>query len=356
MSREVIQYGIGKDYLKDWGIKEALREIFQNYFDYGVYNIGERHISNNRIYITIENSYTPESFEFLQIGKSIKRGEAIGKHGEGLKMAFMILLRENLFMQIRTGNKRIIAKWNQSIVGETLALDVIETKHGHVNDAFIINFVCPIGIYQEFIHNTIADGDIIFKDDYHGSIVDKPQGNIYSGRLFVCNLKNIKKAYDIPPSLLSLDRDRRVPSSFEVSYHTSNINTKQAEFSFIDQNYDDTAMTKIPESQYKNVKPIELKGKIEYIAKVINEETNQEEEILITNNRYKDQLNNSNFFKSAINKIKRFITSALGIDELLLSFRDKYCWNEDAKRDFDIILDRLNIQRPDEKIEEKYPF
>jgi len=343
--RETIQYGIGKDYLPDWGIKEALREIFQNYFDYGVYNAGERYISNNRILITLENSYTPESYEFLQIGKSVKSGNSIGKHGEGLKMAYMILLREGLFMQIRTQNKRIIAKWNQSIVGETLALDIIETKN--TIEKFSIEFTCPIDIYEEFIHNTIADGDIIYKDDYHGSIVDKPQGNLYSGRLFVCHLKNLKKAYDIPPNLLSLDRDRKVPQSWEVSYHTSNINTKQAEFDFVDQDYDDMQYTRIPVDRYKDIKPIEVSGKIEYVAKIIDEETKEVSEILITNQEYKSQLKSSNFFDSAINKIKRFLTSALGIDELLLNFRKKYCSSKEARQDFDIILEKLNIKIPD---------
>ncbi len=351
--RETIQYGIGKDYLSNWGIKEALREIFQNYFDYGLYDIIEEDI-RDKVKITISNNYVPDSFEFLQIGKSIKSGEAIGKHGEGLKMAFMIFLREGLFMQILTGNKRIIAKWNQSLVGETLALNVIESKNS-IDDTFTIEFICPIDIYQEFKNNTIADGDIIFKDNYHGSIVNKPQGNIYSGRLFVCNLKNLKKAYDIPPNLLSLDRDRCVPNSFEVSYHTSNINTSQAGFDFVDQEYDDTKYTRIPESKYKDIKPIEIKGKIEYLAKVVDKETNEMSEILITNSDYKNQLNNSSFFKSAINKIKRFITSALGIDELLLNFRNKYCTNEDSRRDFDIILERLNIEISDE-INEKLPF
>lgn len=349
MARETIQYGIGKDYLPDWGIKEALREIFQNYFDYGVYNIRED-ILKDKVRVEIYNNYTPTSYEFLQIGKSIKSGNAIGKHGEGLKMAFMILLRENLFMQIRTQNKRIIAKWNQSIVGETLALDVITTKHYDFN--FNITFICPIDIYEEFKYNTIADGDIIFKDSYHGSIVNKPQGNLYSGRLFVCHLKNLKKAYDIPPNLLSLDRDRKVPQAFEVSYHTSNINTKQAEFDFVDQNYSDMQYTKIPKDRYKDIKPVDVGGKIEYVAKVIDKETNIESEVLITNQEYKSQLKSSSFFDSAISKIKRFLTSALGIDDLLLNFRKKYCTNKEARQDFDIILEKLNIKIPDEASED----
>lgn len=348
MSRETIQYGIGKSYLSNWGIKEALREIFQNYLDYGIYNIGVRDIRNNMVYVSIENSYQPESYEFLQIGKSIKSAQAIGKHGEGLKMAYMILLRENLFMQILTQNKRIIAKWNESLVGDTLALDVIDTKNS--NEKFIINFTCPSDIYYEFINNVLTPEDIVFKDNYHGSIVNKSQGNLYSGGLFVCNLKNIKKAYDIPPNLLSLDRDRSVPNSFEVNYHTGNINTKQAEFDFVDQEYDDMQYAEIPQKEFKNIKPIEIGGKIEYVAKVIDKDTNIESEILITNNNYKNQLKSSSFFNSAISKIKRFLTATLGIDEMLLNFRKKYCNSRESRQDFDIILEKLNIQIPDELI------
>ena len=33
----MIKYGISKNYLPNWGIQEALREIFQNFLDFGEY-------------------------------------------------------------------------------------------------------------------------------------------------------------------------------------------------------------------------------------------------------------------------------------------------------------------------------
>ena len=35
--KDIIKYGIGFDYLPKWGIKEALREIYQNFNDYGAF-------------------------------------------------------------------------------------------------------------------------------------------------------------------------------------------------------------------------------------------------------------------------------------------------------------------------------
>ena len=66
-----------------------------------------------------------------------------------------------------------------------------------------------------------AEDDIIFNYPSYGSIVNKEAGNIYSGGLFVCKLKNFTNAYDIIPSKMPLDRDRCVPQSFDVNYYSS---------------------------------------------------------------------------------------------------------------------------------------
>ena len=38
----IINYGFGKEYLPNWGIKEALREVYQNYLDYGDYTVSTK--------------------------------------------------------------------------------------------------------------------------------------------------------------------------------------------------------------------------------------------------------------------------------------------------------------------------
>ena len=87
-----IQYGFGKEYLPNWNIEHALREVLQNYMDYGKYTYYAK-INNDseELYnVTIKNDYKPNNLEFLRIGNSMKEDGSIGKHGEGLKMAFLI--------------------------------------------------------------------------------------------------------------------------------------------------------------------------------------------------------------------------------------------------------------------------
>ncbi len=41
------------------------------------------------------------------------------------------------------------------------------------------------------------------------------------------------------------------------------------------------------------------------------------------------------------------LLSKFGIKELLVKFRNKHCYTEEAKRDFDIILNKLGITLDD---------
>lgn len=361
-----LNYGIGREYLKDWTLTDALREIYQNFLDYGLYFEEVKPVNSDLVYVKLSSSYEPKDLSFLKIGKSLKEGEAIGKHGEGLKMALLIFLRNDLPIAIRTPDFKIVPIWdNQKHIGESLAIEVKDRptdipiirkwkiskdieKYDEELINFDISFICNSDIWINFTRNVIKPEDKLFTVDYYGSIVNKEKGNIYSGGLFVCNLPKLSKAYDIKPSQLSLDRDRRIPGSFDINWNTSKIldayEKEQARFNFVDQDYDDHSYRDIPTEKFSSIKPKEVAGKVEFFAKVVNEETKQEEEILITNHRYKEQLKSSSFFSNAINKIKSFIASALGIDALLIAFMNRHCNTPESKADFKIILERLNIK------------
>ena len=349
---KIVNYGIGENYLKDWGIQEALREIYQNFIDYGTFTqkIGTvvKYNDINYVTVTLSNEFKPDNFSFLKIGESQKddKENSIGQHGEGLKMAFLIFLRLNYFIELKGNNHKIRPIWQeQPILGTTLAL---KFKPFESNSNFYVGFTIPKSEFDYFNNNLIKKKDIIYSNSYHGDIVDKPIGNIYSGKLFVCNLKNIKKSYNFPPARLKLDRDRKVPGSFEVSYHSSKINEAQAEINFVDQNYDDYRhVSHIPKSYYPSIRARAVGENIEFIAKVVDKETNETKEVLITNQSIKEHLKQQSFFQKAINGIKNFIASKFGIKELLIKFRNKHCYSEEAKRDFDIILTKLGITLDD---------
>jgi len=334
----IIHYGIGEEYLKDWGIQEALREIYQNFMDYGTFTQRISKIDHCSC-VTISNEYKPENLEFLQIGKSVKgdNTEAIGQHGEGLKMAMLVFLRLDYKITIHTPKKEITANWvNQNHIGKTLALVVKD--RGSIINGFSISMELPTVEFSEFNNNLIKKKDILYTAEPHGDIVDKAVGNLYVGRLFVCNVPNFKKSYNLRPSVLKLDRDRRVPNSFNTSWHTSKINEAEQKFSFKDQELDDMKYVQIiPSSKYVAIKPKVIAGKLEFVA------TEQGEEIVIKNSDIKEHLKSQSYFTKALQGIKKFLISKMGITEMLVDFRNKYCYNNEAREAFDVILEKLGI-------------
>jgi hypothetical protein len=54
-----IEYGFGREYLSSWTLKEALREVFQNYIDYGDYDISIGNVDedNNSVTVRVANDY-----------------------------------------------------------------------------------------------------------------------------------------------------------------------------------------------------------------------------------------------------------------------------------------------------------
>src|SRR5215217_7727402 len=176
--QNIIHYGFGTDYLPNWGIKEALREIYQNFLDYGEYKEHSLTDDNGTVLVIIENKWEPENLEFLRIGNSQKGGQiAVGKHGEGLKMAFLIFQREGFHSAITTPKFYVTPTvYEDKEIGGCFGLNYSEIA----SQGFKIEFVCKTEDYLEFKENLITKDDIIFTDKVWGSVVDKPKGRIYS--------------------------------------------------------------------------------------------------------------------------------------------------------------------------------
>lgn len=330
----IISYGIGKDYLKHWNINEALREIFQNYLDYGEFKIDIKDFKTV-VRVNIWNNYIPNNLEFLRIGHSVKTGDNnIGKHGEGLKMAFLVMIRNNWHIHIKTNKFVIYPKFiDNPDIGETLSL--VYENHNKECNTFNTCIVVPKEEFYNYHNNIINVKDIIFADSYHGDIVDKPTGNIYSGNLFVCHLDNLSRSYNIPPSQLELDRDRAMPRVWDINYHTSKVNEKYARWSTKDTNYSDTEyISYIPEHLLNNYEPKAVGNSIQFVYKNTDGETE-----ILKNESIKQTLLKHSYFTKAIHSIKKFIAKHLGLYELLIEFEKKHIHSIEAKQDFAIILE-----------------
>lgn len=344
-----ISYGFGKEYLPKWGIKEALREVMQNYIDYKNYRVIVNDGINNNVNVIIENDYIPDELEFLRIGNSKKDNvEAIGQYGEGLKMAFLIFLRESLDFTIVTNKYMLDPYWEEdNIIGKTLAIRYVlhNCTEDKIIKCFTTEFTCPKDIWEDFYNNIIKEDDIVYEDDYHGAIVNKPQGNIYSGGLFVCKYPNLARAYDIKPSQLRLNRDRNLPEHWDISYHTSKLNEKYDNYKHTDLSYaDHSYINDISYDRAKEYKPIVIASKIEFI--------HTKSKDLVKNDEFKSALKSKlidevekvktvsrkDIVKSKQDKAKR--KSSLSLLKAFIKTYNKVLSIE-AKEDLKIILNKL---------------
>lgn len=343
-----IYYGFGRDYLKNWGINEALREIYQNFLDYGDYDEQNQHGQTESdadiMHVDIMNGWVPDNLDFLRIGNSRKSGDSIGKHGEGLKLAFLIFLREGYQSEIVTSKYRVKpAFYVDKEIGECFCFEYEE--HGLPNHPYQVRFTCDAGKFNAFKNNMVTDGDVLFDDDYYGSVVNKPTGNIYSGRLFVCHQENVGKAYDIKPRHLPLDRDRQVPKSFDVSWSTSKINSAYGKWSAKDMSCSDTAyVDEVPEEVKKEIEPKIVGNSVQFVVK-----DEKGEDQVIANSSINEALKRDSFFAATIKKLKKYIAKKLGLYELLVEFKKKHVHTADAIADFDVILERMNAEQPVEQ-------
>ncbi len=352
MNNNKIYYGFGEEYLKNWGLNEALREVYQNFLDYGKYD--ETYITHgNNIKVTLSNDWIPKGLDFLRIGNSKKDNiDAIGKHGEGLKMAFLIFLRMAISSKIITQKHEIIPNFYiDTEIGECFCLEYKE--HNLEVNRFSIEFECPEKDYFDFVNNIIKKEDIIFTDNYWGDIVNKDKGNIYSGGLFIINLENISKAYNIKPKHMPLDRDRSVPRAFDVSYTSSKINEAYGKWNSKDLHYSDTVyIDKVPEEVKREFKPIFVGNSIEFVSK-----NDKGKNVILKNDNIKSILKKDSFFTSIIKSMKLYIAKKLGLYDMLLEFKQKHIHEYDAIMDFDLILERVfETENKKEQEKEEVPF
>ena len=332
----MIKYGISKNYLQDWTILDAIREIYQNFIDFGEYDldIWENKISNE-VLVTFTNGYQPEDLTFLAVGESGKRDDksTIGKHGEGLKMAFLVLTRENCNPILNYGYKSFYGDfYEDENLGKCFGFEEKELLNA---EYFNVQFTVPLKTWEIFNNKQIKKEDVIFHSCY-GDLVNKPAGEIYVGGLYVCNLEDITHAYNFNPEYIELDRDRKVPKSFDIEYYASKIlqNSKNITIEDLysrETNYID----KIPENLAKRFKPtVNKDGNTNFIIK------NGSQKGEYAPKRIYECLMKDPINQKKIEKLRYSVSRKKTPQSLLKEFQDKYnySFSKEAEIDFNILI------------------
>lgn len=231
------ELSISTGYVPDWGIVEAFRELFQNALDNEAINPDNKmswEYKDNEVIITNKTSKLP--VESLLLGTTTKADDTdtIGKHGEGYKIAFMVLLRNNKKIKVFNYGAREV--WDVRLVksrkynGQLVPTVFIEKNYvwnkvpnndltisvsGITQDEY--NLIVEKNLhlrYKSIEKYTVSDrGSIIFDEN--------EKGNIYVKGLFVTHMNNLQYGYDFEPRVLGLDRDRKLVDSFNVSWEAS---------------------------------------------------------------------------------------------------------------------------------------
>lgn len=232
---------ISTDYVANWTYIEAFRELFQNAIDNEIQNpsnkmIFEHDKENNEVRICNKTSVL--EIDSLLLGSTTKADDenTIGKHGEGYKVAFVVLLREGKTIAVYNYGKREI--WTVRLIaskrfnGKQIPVVTVEReaiwKSVPDNDLTIV-----VGNVTEEEFEGMRKKNLNLRPDSYrayekkgvGRVLLNPeeQGNVYVKGLYISNIKNLRYGYDFEPSRIDLDRDRSLVKTFDVAWEASNI-------------------------------------------------------------------------------------------------------------------------------------
>lgn len=232
---------ISTDYVSNWGIVESIRELFQNAIDNEITNPeNEMYFDYNaeEQILRVGNKTSCLTLDTLLLGSSSKRNDknTIGKHGEGYKIAFMVLLRECKKVTVYNyGSKEV---WDTKLIksrrfGNQLVPCIYVNKTAVWKKVPSHDLIIEIeGITQEE-YNSIVESNLNLQEDIGKFFYTEGKGRVlledkYSGKIFVRGLfinssSNFACGYDFEPDVIELDRDRKLIDTFNLSWQSSQL-------------------------------------------------------------------------------------------------------------------------------------
>lgn len=234
------ELSISADYVKSWGKIEAVRELFQNALDEQVSDPANKlffEYSPNEKVLRIGNKNSTLDIQTLLIGATSKNdnNKYIGQHGEGYKIATVVLLREGCDVTFYNYNAREI--WSPRLVksrrynGALVPTFFVE-KQAFWKDVPEASLIIEIRGISEDDYRQIKDSNLHLQagtfDDIQtdcGDMLVSPQHakKIFVSGLYVCTVDNLKYGYNLRPCDVRLDRDRRMVDMINLLFKTGEV-------------------------------------------------------------------------------------------------------------------------------------
>ena len=232
---------VDMNYVADWGLSQAIRELFQNAFDAqkeDSKNIAFCNYYPERETIEIGNKSSVLNIETLLLGATSKADDSntIGQFGEGYKLATLVLLR--LGKEVTFYNYGCREVWHTKLVksrrynGHFVPVFDVDKKFiwqsvPHNNLIIEVKGISPeeYETIKKFVLPLNEDmGDTL--DCMHlGKILlnEKYKGDVYCSGLYICHNDELQYGYDIEPRFLELERDRQTVTNFNLTWITSRM-------------------------------------------------------------------------------------------------------------------------------------
>lgn len=236
------ELSISTGYVPDWGIVEAFRELYQNAIDNETIN-PENKASFSFVQedektgtVRITNKTSVLTKESLLLGSTTKANDenTIGKHGEGYKIAFMVLLRNGKKIKVYNSSAKEMwevrlvksRKYNGQLVTTVFVQkDAVWKKKTDDNLTIEVSGITTEE-YAEVIDKNLHlhEYKSVAVGEYGEILLDKSEaGRVYVEGLYVCESKGFKYGYNLKASRINLDRDRKLVDSFHLEWETSGI-------------------------------------------------------------------------------------------------------------------------------------
>lgn len=248
------ELSISSEYVPSWGVVEAIREFFQNALD------EETRDPANKMFfsydadtetLSIGNKHGKLDAKTLLLGYTEKntQDEMIGNHGEGYKIATVVLLRLNKQITFYNyGNRQI---WKPRFVNSRKYKALVPTFFVEKkplwesipdNDLVITIEGITIDEYSDICESNLhlVGGDYKKIHTEYGDLLldDKYAHKVFVGGLFICDSHDIDLGMDILPSYVKLERDRSMVNSFDVQWYMSKMIEQSGDYDLISASLD----------------------------------------------------------------------------------------------------------------------
>ena len=231
------ELSLAPDYVPEWGVVEAVRELFQNAIDQ------QTTVEDNKMFfdydgegrLSIGNKNSVLEVKTLLLGSTTKADDpkVIGQHGEGYKVATLVLTRLDKKVVFYNYGAREV--WRPRFVNSRRYGTQVLTFF--VDKKFIWQSVPDNNLEIVIEGITPEEYELIVESNLHlqevGSVIETPRGRIledkkYKGKvfvngLFVCNYDKYAYGYDFKPEFIKLDRDRKLVSDFDLQWLSSTM-------------------------------------------------------------------------------------------------------------------------------------